>query len=69
MEFKLSYPTICVDFYSDLMSCLVKINVDKVTKFSDSVLFFFFSFAVPFGYTAGRLAVTQGSSFLHSPWL
>lgn len=42
MEFKLSYPTICVDFYSDLMSCLVKINVDKVTKFSDSVLFFFF---------------------------
>lgn len=41
MEFKLSYPTICVDFYSDLMNCLVKINVDEVTKFSDSVLFFF----------------------------
>lgn len=40
------------------MSCLVKINVDKVTKFSDSILFFFF--VVPFGYTAGRLTVTQG---------
>lgn len=65
LEFKLSYPTICVDFYSDLMSCLVKINVDTVTKFSDSIPFFFFLKVVvpPSDTGAGCLIITQGFLF------
>lgn len=46
----------------------MKINVDKVTKFSDSILFFFFV-VVPFGSTAGHLTGTQGFPFPHDSWL